>query len=857
MASNSQSFAATCFAGQKVESILFQRTPRASVGNFPARTVGGARRNEEWRSKNVCSRNLVTSDRNMGLPFLAYRGTLRSGRHSSECKVFQHHSPSLPDGEFPRPAHAFQGLAHSTHGQNEPGILLLDQDEGGDTSSSAVPDLLHIQIVGEKEPAAIFCGTDSEQKSDEIRQSQSSKTESVQESAAFLVLPTENDGLAPISYLHDSDFCLSKPTLHVTAEHLEAGPVVSDRNSHSRSKTELSPSITEKLPASISTTWQAALMAGLQSKSRAKDIAAELDELSKLERLELKPAREDDAEGDGISDVLHIAKNLEDKRILITGATGFLAKVLVEKILRTQPRIGQLYLLVRESKKMTIQERTVDGIFSCSLFKPLREEYGDQKFVELILRKVTPVSGDIGKAGLDLSPGDAELLMRDLDIIVSSAATTKFDERYDKAVEINTLGPLRLLELAKQCPKLVLFQHISTAYVNGRREGVCKEVPFQYGQSLLKEIYQGESNKETLKCPKLDPEGEVELAMRTRDELRRKYGLENGQSRPKIAQGLVKLGTERAKMFGWSDTYTFSKAMGEQILMKHRGDVPVVIVRPSVVESTVRSPFDGWIEGQRMLDPIVTAYGKGFLKGFLVDPETVLDVIPADIVVNVVLAAIVKHAGYMLKNPIIYQVASSVLNPMTMRKVADACYDHFRNYPMVSKKDKHQPATRIHVNYCVFVTSEAVFRFLVTLFFDLPLKVLNSLFLVNDKRFSKTRIALKFNYESITNLAETYKPYVFYKGRFDATNSERLLSQIWEEEKQLFGYSVKDVNWYCYLNQSHLPGLRQHVLGWKQTGAVDPEWTIIDPLPKRDVPPAENKLRPPSGGLYQLPIIAK
>lgn len=32
-----------------------------------------------------------------------------------------------------------------------------------------------------------------------------------------------------------------------------------------------------------------------------------------------------------------------------------------------------------------------------------------------------------------------------------------------------------------------------------------------------------------------------------------------------------------------------------------RGDVPVVVIRPSVIESTHKEPFPGWMEGSRYL----------------------------------------------------------------------------------------------------------------------------------------------------------------------------------------------------------------------------------------------------------------
>lgn len=55
----------------------------------------------------------------------------------------------------------------------------------------------------------------------------------------------------------------------------------------------------------------------------------------------------------------------------------------------------------------------------------------------------------------------------------------------------------------------------------------------------------------------------------------------------------------RANKFGWQDTYVFTKAMGEMMIDKMRSNIPVVIIRPSIIESTYREPFSGWMEGNR------------------------------------------------------------------------------------------------------------------------------------------------------------------------------------------------------------------------------------------------------------------
>lgn len=61
----------------------------------------------------------------------------------------------------------------------------------------------------------------------------------------------------------------------------------------------------------------------------------------------------------------------------------------------------------------------------------------------------------------------------------------------------------------------------------------------------------------------------------------------------------------RARTYGWQDTYVFTKAMGEMMINKMRGDVPVVIIRPSVIESTFKEPFPGWMEGNRFLSRVI------------------------------------------------------------------------------------------------------------------------------------------------------------------------------------------------------------------------------------------------------------
>ncbi|CAH8356726.1 unnamed protein product [Eruca vesicaria subsp. sativa] len=350
----------------------------------------------------------------------------------------------------------------------------------------------------------------------------------------------------------------------------------------------------------------------------------------------------------GIKEGLGIVSYLQGKTFLITGST-----VLIEKVLRMAPDVGKIYLLIKAKSKEAAIQRLKNEVSSSSflfllshvmyitishgvavfqvldaeLFNTLKETHG-ASYQSFMLDKLVPVTGNICDSNIGLQAESAEEIANEVDVIINSAANTTFNERYDVALDINTRGPGNLMGFAKKCKNLKLFLQVSTAYVNGQRQGRIMEKPFSMGDCIATENFV-EGNRKAL-----DIEKEMKLAL---DASRK------GAKDQEEGQKMKDLGLERARSYGWQDTYVFTKAMGEMMINSTRGDVPVVIIRPSVIESTYKDPFPGWMEGNRMMDPIVLCYGKGQLTGFLVDPKGVLDVVPADMVVNATLAAIAKH----------------------------------------------------------------------------------------------------------------------------------------------------------------------------------------------------------------------
>ncbi|THU48431.1 hypothetical protein C4D60_Mb09t26170 [Musa balbisiana] len=253
-------------------------------------------------------------------------------------------------------------------------------------------------------------------------------------------------------------------------------------------------------------------------------------------------------------------------------------KVFVEKVLRVQPEVKKLFLLVRagdaESANRRVQtevqllllkgrnlicyhapvativevaateeeapdgsdwdsnegvkRRTVDErgirrgsesggkILDKDLFKVLKDKHGDG-FHSFVASKLVPLAGDIVQEDLGMHDSDLRRnLWKEVEVVVNVAATTNFDERYDVALGINVLGAKHILEFAKRCVRLQMLLHVSTAYVAGVQSGLILEKKFLMGETLTGDSY-------------LDIEAELSLADKKKRELRAEDATEEAE----------------------------------------------------------------------------------------------------------------------------------------------------------------------------------------------------------------------------------------------------------------------------------------------------------------------------------------
>ncbi|MGH7911901.1 MAG: SDR family oxidoreductase, partial [Candidatus Dormibacteraceae bacterium] len=155
---------------------------------------------------------------------------------------------------------------------------------------------------------------------------------------------------------------------------------------------------------------------------------------------------------------------LSQKTICITGATGFLGKSVMEKILRDIPDVDRVVIAIRSSARRPAAERLQREILSSPAFNRLRNELGEERFRALAEEKLAVLDLDLDKDGLGLTGEGRELLAR-CDVVIHSAAAVEFDNPADLSAQTNLWGAARLVETIRRRGSRPHLVHVSTAYV--------------------------------------------------------------------------------------------------------------------------------------------------------------------------------------------------------------------------------------------------------------------------------------------------------------------------------------------------------------------------------------------------------
>jgi fatty acyl-CoA reductase len=530
-----------------------------------------------------------------------------------------------------------------------------------------------------------------------------------------------------------------------------------------------------------------------------------------------------------------IAEALDGRHVLVTGATGFLGTALVERLLRSVPGC-RVTVLVRPGRRLSAQARAEREVLRNDCFDRLRSELG-QGFEAMAAARFAAVPGDVGSDGLGLDE-EGRAVVADADVVVHSAAAVAFDAPLDAAVEVNLLGPARVAAAISEAAEErrrrrpgaapTHLVSVSTAYVAGTHQGEATETLYEEARRSG-----ARARTHTTVTTEVDIDAEVRSARRLRADLeaesRRPARLARFAKAARAELGpagthllaerteklrdewvrgqLVHAGSARARALGWPDAYAFTKALGERALVGGYGEqVPITVVRPSIIESALAEPVPGWIRGFRMAEPIIVSYARGLLREFPGIPEGVIDVIPVDLVVAAIVA--VAAAGPDPAGPSVVQVASGVRNPLRYGEMQQLVQSWFTAHPLYDAEG--QP---IVVPDWSFPGHGRVQRQL-----ERATKVLSLLErLVGGLPVRGKRAEMAAGIEERRERAQRALSYVELYGAYTETEArfrvDRLLAlkeRLTAEDQRRFCFDPAAVDWAHYVNEVHLPSVVAH-----------------------------------------------
>ncbi|XP_064480324.1 putative fatty acyl-CoA reductase CG5065 isoform X1 [Ornithodoros turicata] len=428
-----------------------------------------------------------------------------------------------------------------------------------------------------------------------------------------------------------------------------------------------------------------------------------------------------------------VAEFYAGKNVLITGITGFLGKVLLEKLLRSCPNVGTIYLIVRSKRGQRAEDR-INDILKMQVFQRLRQERPES------FQKIVVLDGDLTLPDLGLKPQDRALLISKVNVVIHSAATVKFDEPIKNAVRMNLNGTRKIINLCNEMEDLKVLVHVSTCYCNCDRYDI----------------------KEEIYPPNHDPDHIIKMVDWLDNET-----LEACQ--PKLLGQMP-------------NTYTFTKGLAETLVQRESRGYPVAIVRPSIVVCSWKEPFPGWVDNFNGPTGLIVAVATGVLKSVYSIPEYETDFVPVDVVVNCILASAWNVAITRPKDVQVYQCASGTRAPRLRWQDLKAIQKSLMN-ELSFKSAIRYPDIQLRNNMVTHRASMFLQHYI-------PACVGDALLICIGKKQWLVK-----TYYKLELLLEALSYFTTHEWKFDTQHMMSMYDELSPEDKKEFNFDVQSLEW--------------------------------------------------------------
>lgn len=330
---------------------------------------------------------------------------------------------------------------------------------------------------------------------------------------------------------------------------------------------------------------------------------------------------------------IFVGKSFESKSVFVTGATGFVGKVLVEKLLKSCGGIENVFVLLRPKKGENLKVR-FESFKNHLAFEKLK------KSDPSALKKLVPVEGDLMVSPFaGISDESITILKEKVNFVFHCAASVRFDEPLETALKINLISTRNMMDLAAKFSTLDAFIHVSTAFSNTNHKVIYEK------------IYE----------PIFDYATAIEYVEQNRtDDLER------------LSQLMKKT---------FPNTYIFSKNLTEQLVSDRAKHLPTAIVRPSIICPSIEEPYPGWVDSINGPMGVLIGASSGLLRTVHGDGNIKPDLIPCDFVANTIIVAGASVASSENKDLQIYNCTSSKQMPITWNHFLDLSREIYKKYP--------------------------------------------------------------------------------------------------------------------------------------------------------------------------------